>query len=251
MVKIFNRIYNDYFMKSRLKEYEKLILDFINNDYMFITISDYKKLKDNDKHLIIRHDIDSDLAIAKKMFEIEKKLGVKSTYYFRKQTCDKKFIEEILKYGSEVGYHYEEIATFCKENNVKTRDNIIKNMDKIKKLFETNIKEFEKEYNLKLTSIASHGDFINRKFDISNAVLFDENLRKKFNKIVEAYDSVIEDNIELRISDCMYPNFWKPVNPIVAIEQQKKNVLLLIHTRWWDKAPGERFKNEILRLFRK
>lgn len=251
MLKFFNRIYNDYFMKSRLNEYEKMVLDFINNDYEFITISEYKKLKEKNKHLMIRHDIDSDLSIAKKMFEIEKKLNVKSTYYFRQQTCDKKFIAEILKYGSEVGYHYEELATFCKKNNIQNKNDIMNSIDEIKKQFEANIKQFETKYNVKLTSIASHGDFINRKFDISNAVLFDDKLRKKFNKIIEAYDSVVEGNIDLRISDCMYPKFWKPVNPNVAIEQQKNNVLLLIHTRWWDSAPVERFKSELLRIFRK
>ena len=112
------RLYNDYIMPNRYKEYEELIKKFQVNNYEFICVKDYKKLEENvtKKYIIIRHDIDSDISIARKMFEIEKRLGVKSTYYFRLCTIDKKLIKDIDSYGSEVGYHYEELAQFCKEN---------------------------------------------------------------------------------------------------------------------------------------
>lgn len=251
MSNIFNRIYNDYFMKNRYGEYEKLIKELLNNGYSFIRICDYSQLNENGKHIIIRHDIDSDVKIAKKMFEIEKKHKVKSTYYFRNSTFDKDFMKEIEKYGSEVGYHYEEIATYCKKNKINTKEGAIKNMDKIKSFFCDNIYTFEKEFDIKLKSIASHGDFYNRKIDLPNRNLFDKELRKKFPNIVEAYDDEIEKKLDSRMSDCMYPNFWKPKNPMDCIKNNDKNILILVHTRWWDKNPLERFKLDLIRLLNK
>ena len=67
-----SRLYNDYIMPNRYKEYEELLNLFKSSGYEFICVKDYKKLEnDKGKYIIIRHDIDSDIKIARKMFEIE------------------------------------------------------------------------------------------------------------------------------------------------------------------------------------
>lgn len=97
-------------------------------------IKDYKQMENSDKkYIFIRHDIDSDIKIARRMFEIEKKLNVKSTFNFRLCTMDKKLIYDILEYGSEVGYHYEEIAQYCKDNRNISRRFVEENLKKYKK----------------------------------------------------------------------------------------------------------------------
>ena len=96
---ILYRIYNDYFMKNRYGVYDDLINKLLENGYQFIRISEYKKLYDSGKHVIIRHDIDSDVKIARKMFEIEKKYNVKSTFYFREKTLDDNLIKDIIDYS--------------------------------------------------------------------------------------------------------------------------------------------------------
>lgn len=240
-----NRIYNDYFMKSRMFEYEELLSCFIKNDYIFLKIKDVdKKLDKNKKYIFIRHDIDSDIKVARKMFEIEKKLNVRSTYYFRLSTFDKKLVQDILEYGSEVGYHYEEIATYCKKNKIFDINNVKKEIKNIQFDFINNINYIESEYNFKLFSIASHGDFINRKINMSNEELFDDELKKNLN-LIEAYS--IEHMLDFRTSDCMPPKFFK-LDPTMAIKQKKKRVLLLIHTRYWENNPIERIKLDFNRF---
>lgn len=240
-----NRIYNDYFMKSRISEYEKLLSDYLENGYIFLMIKESrKKLDDKKKYIFIRHDIDSDIKIARKMFEVEKKLNIKTTYYFRLSTFDKKLVEDIINYGSEVGYHYEEIATYCKENNIFDKDNIIKNTKIIKEKFINNVKTLQNKYNLKFYSIASHGDFINRKIKLTNDQIYDKDLKNKL-KFIEAYD--MEYMLDFRTSDCMPPKFFKQ-DPYLAIKNNKKKVLLLIHTRYWGSAPIERFKLDLNRI---
>lgn len=239
-----DRIYNDYFLPDRMDDYEKLLKSYLDNNYNFICIKDYKKMKDDKRYIFIRHDIDSDVKIAKKMFEVEKSLGVHSTFYFRLETFDKKLIQEILNFGSEVGYHYEEIATYCKKKREFTKDFVFKNILDIQDLFIKNINDIQEKYNIKLSSIAAHGDFVNRKIDISNQDLFTEELKKKL-KLIEAYD--IEKDIDFRTSDCMYPKFFKD-DPLKGCKEGKKKVLLLIHTRYWGRNPFERFKLDFKRF---
>ncbi len=239
-----NRIYNDYFMPERISEYEKLLQTFLDNGYKFLMIKDYKKCNDKNKYIFIRHDIDSDIDIARKMFLVEKKLKIKTTFYFRLETFSKSLVEEILEYGSEVGYHYEELATFVKENKLTSIDDVQKNKPKIQELFLENIRKIEEKYHFKLASIASHGDFINRKLGITNKIIYDEKLRKKLN-LIEAYD--VDDYVDFRTSDTMYPKFFKE-DPYLAISKKAKKVLLLIHTRYYGKNPKERFKLDVKRV---
>lgn len=240
-----NRIYNDYFMKSRMSEYEKLLSDFLEDGYTFLMIKESTKiLDDKKKYIFIRHDIDSDIKIARKMFEVEKKLNIKTTYYFRLSTFDKELVQDIIDYGSEVGYHYEEIATYCKQNKVFDIDIVKRNIKKIQKDFINNIDKLQKEHSVKFSSIASHGDFINRKIKLSNDKIYDKELKNKL-KLIEAYD--IEPILDFRTSDCMPPKFFKQ-DPYLAITDNRKKVLLLVHTRYWERAPLERLKLDFLRL---
>ena len=115
-----NRIYGDYFMPSRLDEYEKVIKNLSEVGYEHITLRDYNhKLKNgtlaNKKYFINRHDIDTDVKTAKEFFKREKKYNVKATYYFRLSTLDFDFMQEIEEYGSEASYHFEELATMQKK----------------------------------------------------------------------------------------------------------------------------------------
>ena len=45
----------------------------------------------------------------------------------------------------------------------------------------------------------------------------------------------------------MYPKFFKE-DPLKGLKENKKRVLLLIHTRYWGKNPCERFKLDFKRL---
>lgn len=245
---ILNRLYNDYIMSNRYKEYEDLLSEFKNNGYEFICVKNYKELNnETQKYIIIRHDIDSDVKIARKMFEIEKRLNVKTTYYFRLKTANKQLIQEIIQYGSEVGYHYEEIAQFCKDNKFINKQFAIDNLNKIKEIFCQNIQLFEKNNNVKLHSIASHGDFVNRKIGIANKFVYTKDMQDKL-RLIEAYD--IEELLDFRTADAMYPHFWK-MDPKSAIKENKKRVLILVHTRWWNKAPVERLKQDFERTIDK
>ena len=245
---IWYRLYSDYITKNRYNEYEIILETIRKKNYESICISEYTKLAKKGRHVIIRHDIDTDVPIAKKLFELEKQHGIKATYFFRLSTIDIDFIKELISNGYEVGYHYEEIATYAKQHKIKTRNEIEKHMGEIQQLFRSNIEAFEKQIGTHITSIASHGDHANRKLDMPNNFLFNVDLQKEYPNIIEAYDERIEGKLDARISDTMPPTYWKPIGIDEVFSNNPHNFLMLVHPRWWNKAPLIRFKETLRRI---
>jgi len=237
-----NRIYSDYLMPSRLDEYELIIKTLKEQGYEHITFRDYKNRLDNNtlgnnRYFINRHDIDTDVSTAKEFFRIEKRYEVKATYYFRLSTLDFEFMKEIEAYGSEASYHFEEIARYCKDNHIKSRDEIFKQMESIKQLFIENFQMIEKKLNTKLKTVCSHGDFVNRKLNIvNNEITKDKKLREKLGIVCEAYDKDIMESFDIYVSDKQYPKFYIP-KPIFEYIGKENIICMLSHPRQWRTAP--------------
>jgi len=130
---MFNRIYEDYFKRSRLDNYYNLLNKAKNSGYHMVGILDFFKMIDSpgwekEKILINRHDIDTSPAVARRMFEIEKQVYGKegsATYYFRRKTIDKRLIEEIEDFGYETGFHYETIANYAKKKHLHRKEEVL------------------------------------------------------------------------------------------------------------------------------
>ena len=232
-----NRIYSDYFMPSRLNEYEKIIKTLNENGYKHITFKDYKKLLDaqhlDGKYFINRHDIDTDVATAKEFFKIEKKYNAKATYYFRLSILDFEFMQEIEKYGSEASYHFEEIAQFCKDNHIKSKQEILDRLDEIKEVFKQNFKMIENRGGMKLKTICSHGDFVNRVLNIvNNELTKDLTIRDELGIVCETYDQDVMSSFDIYVSDQPYPKFYAP-SSIFGFIGKKDIICMLSHPRQW------------------
>lgn len=233
-----NRIYSDYFMKSRLSYYDHIISEFLSRDYLHMTVRDFYlaaghgKL-DGQRIFVHRHDIDTDVSTARKLFEIEKKHGVKATYYFRLSTLDFDFMREIDDYGSEVGYHFEELAAFCKKNHIKEPDVAMQQIEKIRKVFQNNFCRIESKFGRKISTVCSHGDFVNRALKLKNHEMTNsEELRDKLGILCEAYDDIFMTNLDVYVSDQPYPGNFSPRDIMSCIDQERR-ICLLTHPRHW------------------
>lgn len=226
------RIYADYFMPSRLEEYEKMLSELIANHFVFISLVDFynKSYSKEDKLIILRHDIDSDLDIAKKMFEIEERYHITSTYYFRLKTMDRDFMKELERKNIEVGYHFEELATYAKRKNLNTKEGVRKNFSAIRKEFENNIEKLRKT-GVSLYSVSSHGDWKNRALGMRNLDFLDHEMLNSLG-IFEAYS--LEDGLDFRTIDNPYPLYWVGGDPKEIVEKNHKRSLILVHPRNWD-----------------
>lgn len=232
-----NRVINDYFMKSRLHEYERILDTAIEAGFEHLTIIDwYKLIKSGEvpeKAIIHRHDIDTDLRTATKMFQLEQKYGIKSTYYFRLSTLDKGFMKALEEAGFEVGYHFEELAQYCKDNRIKTLAKAKECLPEIKAVFLENSQFIQEEYSASLDSVAAHGDFVNRKLGITNTALLDKDLRSKRFVSCEAYDDILMDAADIYISDKQYPEFYFPENIFDAMDKYGV-IYFTTHPRQWE-----------------
>ena len=63
------------------------------------------------KKIFLRHDVDDLKLNSLKFAQIQHKMGIVGTYYFRMvpESFDKDVILEIANMGHEIGYHYEDM----------------------------------------------------------------------------------------------------------------------------------------------
>jgi len=253
--KIFHRIFNDFLMPSRLDELENVLLAAISEGYKVISIGDFLALARESaldlraRYLILRHDIDTDIATAREMWQLEIRHGIFTTFFFRLCTANIALMNEIHKEGGEVGYHFEEIATVAKRKGTKGTANIDSLKKEAGELFCRNLAVLRLRSGLPLRGIASHGDFVNRRLGIVNFELLTPEIRKLMDIHYEAYDSELEGLLSSRFSDVMYPIFWKPSSPIDAIKRGDQIIKLLIHPRQWKSNSLVNTKDNIARLY--
>jgi hypothetical protein len=253
--KIASRIKSDYLIKSsKIDGFKKLLFDALENGYSINTLSSYLESKRlgssvvNNKTILNRHDIDTDPSTARLFFEVEKELNVKATYYFRLSTIDIDLMEEINSYGSEVGYHYEEIATYCKRFALKTRMQVESNLPDIQELFLSNFEYFNEKLSFPIQTVASHGDFVNRAIGIPNWVLLTPLVREKASIKADAYDSLFDEGF-LRISDILNEEIlWKGGDPFQQVLCGEQSIHLLTHPRSWRSSFSWNTKDNVLRL---
>ncbi|MBU1667498.1 hypothetical protein KKC13_03710 [bacterium] len=233
-----NRVYADYLMPSRMEEYEDILKSTLDSGYEYITVRDYyDKLSqnklENKKYFVNRHDIDTDKKMARIFFEIEKKYNVRATYYFRLSTLDIELMKEIEAYGSEASYHFEEIATYCKQHHLKSQKNVFENMENIQKLFKKNFRMIENALGSKLQTVCSHGDFVNRKLALTNvAIIKSQGLREELGIVCETYDKIFKDSFDIYVADRPYPLYYTPENIFKCIGKYDK-IYMLSHPRQW------------------
>ncbi|MBB6453299.1 hypothetical protein HNQ94_001747 [Salirhabdus euzebyi] len=256
MKELLYRMHSDFFLPNRLGEYKKILQFAIDNGYEMHSISSFWKeintgLNPKKRYFINRHDIDSDIKRARKIVEIEREIGIISSFYFRLSTLDFELMKEIEKSGGEASYHFEEIATYAKEKNIQSRDLLYEeeHMDRIRQDFKTHLHYLREVTGLPMRTVASHGDFANRKLNIINHELLSEDVRKELGIDLEVYDDTFMQYVTSRHADRFYPEFYYPSSPMEAIKNGEKVIYFLSHPRQWGAAPLENAKQVWIRLY--
>jgi hypothetical protein len=240
-------------MPSRLHLYEELLRNGAAAGYSQTSVrAFFRSIGEDDfferRVIVHRHDVDSDIRTARKIFAIEKVHGVHSTFYFRLSTLDFPFMREIEEYGSEASYHYEEIAAFAKKNNIRSAQDITANLSEIRSNFLHNFDYIQHELGAKLSTVASHGDFANRNLAMPNTeILNNSEVRKRCGIVCESYDRELLDKFDIYISDRPHPEYFHPVSPLNALGYHRK-LCILTHPIQWETNWLENTKANAVRL---
>lgn len=247
------RLYADFFRPSKEDDYEMIIKTAKDKGYEFHTVLSFEDILKSGidkkkKYLILRRDIDTaDYKIVRMFLEIEKKYGARSTSYFRWNTYNVSLMNEIEQSGGESSYHYEEIASFCYRHRIRKKEIAIERMEEIRDLFIDNIKKFRKVTGMKCQTVASHGDYVNTKFQFQNKELMDERVRQATGIIREAYDLEHISALTLRIADQVEGDNTT-TKVIEALERGEHVLEVLTHPRQWNSPIWVNFKEEIVRV---
>jgi hypothetical protein len=245
------KLFTKYLQNNRIKEYENIIKLALKKDYEIISLRDYveEKFNNNKKLLILRHDVDHRSLGTKMMFEVEKKYGVHSSFYFRNSTFEAKLMKEIESYGSEASLHFETIADFVKANDIKSKEELLKINDWQKRcldILKCNIERFRKLIDLPCITIASHGEYENRLVGIPNNYLTEDISVYDYLGIkLEAYNQDFINKVTCYISDVpieINDGYRYGVTPIKAIEKDEKIILFLSHPNHWHYSKWKQFK---------
>lgn len=249
MKTLLNRIYSDYLMPSRLAHYRALLSAAHEAGYAQVSVRDFL---DQDAAsgltLVHRHDIDSDVRTAAKMFELEVRQGVRASYYFRLSTLDYGFMRAIEDYGSEASYHFEEVADYAKRHHLKDADAVRSRFPVIRTQFRQNLQRIETELGRKLVTVASHGDFANRALKVVNhEILDDDAFRARCGIACETYDASLLNRFDLYISDRPHPVYFHPMPPTSALGRYQC-ICLLTHPVQWETNWRESTRCNLRRL---
>lgn len=255
MTTLVSRLYSDYFMPSRLPAHEQFIDVARELGYTQTSVRDFfsaissGSVHDGSRVVVHRHDIDTDLRTARKLFELEKKYKIKSSYYFRLSTLDFTLMREIEEYGSEASYHYEELATFAKKNRIRDAAGVQACMPEIRDAFLRNFHAIERQLGTKMTTVASHGDFANRRLKLNNTELLkDQQLRDSCGIRCEAYDQALLQRFDFYVADRPHPVYYHPSPPKDALGTYQR-ICFLTHPRQFETNCIENTKDNLLRFY--
>ncbi len=251
------RVRKDYLFAPRHEEYRCILETASRQQYRAMSLlefhSDSGRLMDQ-RVLALRHDVDNNNHRGVRLFfDLEKEFGATATYYFRLKTFQMiEIVNEILEYGSEVGYHFEEPASLAKRYRIQSRQELEteENQRRIDAMMERNIKSINARLGTPIRSLCSHNDFYNRRLGVENHAFLSDSVRQRCNILFEAYDPSL-----MRLFDeCVYDvtdNAWLwhgDYSPVNAMMDGVPRIYALTHPRQWHPAPLLNTRQNIRRL---
>lgn len=234
------RLYEEILQPSRLDEYRRLLQNALDAGYEVIDNEQWLQrlragqIGPEQRVLVMRHDIDTDPRLSLDWHRIESALGCRASYYFRQSTRDAEVMSTLARAGVHVSYHFEELATYAKDNRLRTPAAVEAAMPEIQAQFERNLAELRQQFGLPMNVICSHGDWMNRYLKMPNRVLtHDDALRERAGILSETYDDEVMMPFAAYVSDDDPPTYWARGNPFELVQQGVSPLGVLTHPKLW------------------
>ena len=250
-----DRLYADFLMPSRLDAYAGLLEAALEQGYEVHAVGSFWRLGELPgadparRILVLRHDVDTDPATAGTLWQIDRQLGVRSSYFFRLGTFDPDLAGRVGSAGGEASYHYEELATIIKRRRIRTRNAALATLPEAQADFARNLERLRAATGLPMRVVASHGDFVNRRLAVANwEVLADPPFRARVGVELETYDDALLARLPRRFTDALHPRYWDPSDPLIAIRAGEPVVSVLVHPRHWRRNSVGNLRDDLRRL---
>ena len=250
-----DRLYSDFLMGSRLGAYERLLEAALRAGYQISSVGAvWRMIRDGgpdpqQRYLVLRHDVDTDPLTAAAMWEIDRGLGIESSYFFRLSTLAPALMADIARGGGEASYHYEELSTVAKRRRLRSRLDVLAHVPEARDEFARNVERLRAKTGLPMRVVASHGDFAGRRLGFSNWVMLaDPEFRRSVGIDLETYDEAYLRHLPSRHSDAPYPRYWDWNDPAEAIRVGRPIISILVHPRHWRADRRANARDDIRRV---
>jgi len=234
--------------------YELLLRTALKNGYKLVSYLEFLSFKENDKVIVLRHDVDDLPENSLQTAILENKLGVSGTYYFRvvKQSYNEEIILKIKALGHEIGYHYEDLAL----NNgdlEKSFDHFKSWLEKFRKLSEIKTicmhgsplskwdnREIWKKYNYKELGILAE-PYFDTDF---KKVLYLTDTGRKWNNTAASIRDKVDSAFKINVSSTK--------DIVILLEQGKmpQQIMINIHPQRWTNRYFPWYKELIFQNFK-
>jgi hypothetical protein len=107
--------------------------------------------------LVLRHDVDQHPGSALAMARVERELDLRSSWYFRWRTADRRTIAALRDDGHSVGFHYETLSRLALERGAGTAEEVEALVPTARVALREEIATFAQLHG-RLRSVCPHGD---------------------------------------------------------------------------------------------
>jgi hypothetical protein len=260
-------------MDFTIKTYIRLLTALKEVNYPFITFAEYMGLcsghteledvngepdADDLKFVILRHDVDALPQNSLRFAQIQAKLGISGSYYFRAvpQSFNEFMIREIAKLGHEIGYHYENID-ICRGNIKQAYNDFCNNLVKFRTVTPVETicmhgsprsgfdnRELWQHYNYRTLGIIGEPYF---DIDFNRVAYFTDTGRRWNGSKVSVRDKVKSNwSFDFRSTHEIISN----------IHRLPANIMFTFHPQRWNDNPGlwikelmlQNIKNQVKRV---
>ncbi len=123
------------------------ICNKLSSNFKCIRADEILEQEEDSRWLVVKHDVETNVAKALKLAKIEKKYGIPATYYVQAELLkdNYKFLQEIASLGHEVTYHYD-VLDACNGDYKSAIDS-----------FQKVIEEFRK-FGFEVKTVCPHGN---------------------------------------------------------------------------------------------
>lgn len=242
-----------------VEKLEQLLKSFVEAGF---TVTSFQDFLDSPKErvLVLRHDVDrlplNSLATAK----MEHRLGLKGTYYFRVTSGSfrPEVIEEIVKLGHEIGYHYEDL-TIVKGDKEKAFAHFKKWLEKFRAFYPVQTICMHGSPMTKWDNKDVWNDYNYKDLGLTGEPYFDVD----FDKMLYITDTGRRwdgDKVSVRdkVNSKLKHNFRKTDDIIASLRKNQISgpVMLTLHPQrwsnnsliWWKELILQNLKNMVKRL---
>lgn len=219
-----------------LEKYEQFLKAALTNNYQLGSYQDFL-IHDYPKAMILRHDVDKKPQNSLKTAQLQHRLGVKGTYYFRAvpESFDVEIIKQIAELGHEIGYHYEDLS-ICNGDELKAIQHFEKWLNKLRKFYPVKTICMHGSPTSKWDNRKLWDNYNYQDFGITAEPYFDLD----FNKVFYITDTGRKwDGHKVSVRDKVTSNFnmsFHTTNELIAAFENKQlpnQILQNIHPQRW------------------